>query len=119
VIDQTIDEFTAAGQIDFGILDERLQETVIRRTASDAASCEAVLHANPSLLRWDDLDESTIVDNRAVVQNQYSLSACGKRLWRIYHSVLECSPTSLDETVDADAMLASFLSLDRFRLIRT
>ena len=118
-VDRSVDALTVDGLVDFGVLDESLQEAVIRRTAGDAASCEVVLAANPSLSRWESIGEPAIADNRAVVRDQYSLAASGERLWDVYRSLLECSPPTVDGAADADALLNSFLGLDRFRLIRT
>ena len=118
-VDHAVDQLAADGSVDFGILNETLQQAIIRRVAGDTASAETVLDVNPPLQQWESLDEPMIAANRAVVQEEYSLGACGNRLWEIYRSVLDCSPASLDGAADADAILGAFLSLDRFRLIRT
>ena len=76
---------TAGGRVDFGDLDETMQEAVIRRLVDDPAARGEV--------RTDEVDPGRPTDgvverNAAVVRAAYDLAGSGRRLRAVYDAVL-------------------------------
>jgi glycosyltransferase involved in cell wall biosynthesis len=101
--------------VDFGRLDEPLQQQVIRRVAgSQGAGAEL----RPARLAQDQDWEGRIQRNRAVVQEDYCLARYGERLLEIYAQVLE-SPEEPLEALSGQALLSRFLAPERLYLLRS
>lgn len=110
--------------IDFGDLDEPLQEQVIRRVSESDADRRSVLDANP----WIDQAFSSqpgqaaelVRHNVELIGRHFSLSASGRRLLDLYKRVVSSPRAGRPEPLQhASRILDQFLDLKRFRLIRT
>ncbi len=103
------------GMVDFGRLDEELQEQVIR---VGRKSLTALGETDPSSLVSEGADKEKVIHNMAVIQERFGLDQYGKRLMAIYGMILD-SGTGRGTEVDAEAVLDKFLSPERFHLLRT
>lgn len=110
--DSVLDEARAAlvqdGCIDFGILDEEMQRTIIRAVQNDPSLISAALG-----------DSSPVVkNNHAVVERAYSPQAYGDQLFAIYEKLLAASAGSVTYAA-SEKLLDEFLQPGRFNLLRT
>ena len=97
------------GSVDFGILDEELQRTIIRAVKED-----------PSIF-GDSLGDASSVaveNNRAVVQTAYCPKAYGEHLFSIYQKLNDAKPGTVGYA-DGNVLLDAFLAPERFNLLRT
>ncbi|WP_089725477.1 glycosyltransferase family 4 protein [Candidatus Thiosymbion oneisti] len=103
------------GHIDFGRLDETAQEEVIRHLASNP-------HDRASL-RPARLPAATPVDriahNRTLAERDYSIAGYGRRLERIYRSLLDATVDPNLGAADGTVLLERFLAPERLFLLRT
>lgn len=96
------------GTVDFGILDEELQRTIIRAVKKD-----------PSIFGGGLGDSSAMVaNNRSVVEEAYSPAAYGEHLLSIYTQLLNARPGSV-RYADGQKLLDEFMNPARFNLLRT
>ncbi len=98
--------------IDFGRLDEALQEPVIRRLRADADAAAAL---RPAALA--ETGAATIRANRDAVRQTYSLDAYAGTLTAAYEAVA-ASATGPVDALDGAALLDRFLDPARFALLR-
>ncbi|MDR2182320.1 MAG: glycosyltransferase [Treponema sp.] len=79
-----------AGGLDFGVLDEEMQEAVLRSVRADPRARRDIAAANPFLAGLADWipDPLTIEANRQAVRSAYSREKIGGRLRAIYAAVL-------------------------------
>src|SRR5690606_38327196 len=105
--------------IDFGLLDEDLQEEIVRRIAFDEHACDELIAINPSLSRWDRPARTLLAANQEVVRKHYSPEAIGRRLRAVYNAVSHQPCGAVEVPADTASLLQAFLDLHRFRLIRT
>ena len=103
------------GAIDFGRLNEPLQQAVIQRLRKTPALKKDLV---PATLQTTGDQRRLIQQNEQLVQEQFNLSAYGKRLRRIYHAVA-ASKSGVTGEINADALLDQFLTPERFCLLRT
>jgi hypothetical protein len=103
-----------SGRIDFGRLDEELQERIIRRVAGSAAAREEL---RPRQLEPSGDQTAQIAANRRVVREAFGLAAYGERLADIYRAVA-ASPVESVEALPAGALLDRFIDPARFSLLR-
>lgn len=101
-------------RVDFGRLDEGLQEEVVRRVQRDA-------EARPLLVldeaaRW--CPQTRLAHNRRIVETAYSPAAFAERLLQLYRNML-AQPPDPDLALDRARVLDLFLSPERFTLLRT
>ena len=115
---------TQTGLVDFGQLDETLQQQVIRTVRGSQENRRRVIQSNPWLddvfsIRPEVASKVIRHNSRAIV-DQFSLPPSGRRLLKLYGQ-LEASPRGQGcQPLDgAGRILDYFLELDRFRLIRT
>lgn len=105
----------APGYLDFGGLDEAMQEKVIRRTIDDAEARNWVAGQIP----LKHLPESNpIAANRETIHQHYNLQTYGNRLRELYEA-LAASHASQVGALDPDAVLRQYLKPENFRLLRT
>jgi len=117
-------EKTEGPSIDFGDLDEPLQERVIQRVESSERDRRELLECNAWIdeaFSIDAADAAALVrHNVQAISRQYSLVPSGRRLLDLYRRVASSprgtSPVPLQH---ADRILDRFLDLRRFRLIRS
>lgn len=96
------------GTVDFGILDEKLQRTIIREVKK-----------TPSLILTKPGDSSSAVENnRQVAETAYSLQAYGDQLAAIYEELIRVKPGTVSYA-DSEKLLDEFLEPQRFNLLRT
>lgn len=124
--DEVLSRKIRGGCVDFGDLDEPLQEQVLRIAASDAAALGELRERNPVIragARTGKRSMSVEADaryNQRLIRGAYSLQPSGRRLHDTYEAVLG-SPQA-GEITDPSAterILDSFLDPARFRLIRS
>ena len=96
------------GTVDFGILNEEMQRTIIR-----------AVHTNPSIFSADLGDSSaTIEPNKQRVEEAYSTETYGDALLSIYRTLLKTPPGSV-RYANSDVLLDAFLNPARFNLLRS
>ncbi len=102
-------------RLDYGRLDEELQETVLRRVA---ASTEVHDLIRPPRLFDQPGSPDQIGRNRQAIVDTFGLDSYGKRLARVYDCLATSSPQTL-ESISDDVLLDEFLSPERLFLLRT
>ena len=101
--------------VDFGRLDENLQEEVLRRVARDPA-CGRELERSSGL---GPKPEAALVEaNRRLIEREYNGDQYGKRLMQIYHQLMNAEQDAA-EALNAESLLDSFLAPERFFLLRS
>ena len=106
---------SAGDRVDFGDLDEPMQEAVIRRIADDPAARGEVRSVETDPGRPND---ATVAANAAVVRTKYDLLGSGRRLRAVYDAVLASPVGPVGPPPNPRAALEAFLDLRTFRLIR-
>ncbi len=101
-------ELIQAGCVDFGILNEPMQRTVIRVVQQDPAWIQQTLNSS----------SGTVESNRNVVESSYSPSAYGTQLAAIYQRLLAAS-TGTVTFADSKKLLDRFLTPGRTNLLRS
>ncbi|MBN1257400.1 MAG: hypothetical protein JXA52_06810, partial [Planctomycetes bacterium] len=106
--------------VDFGCLDEELQQEVIRKVkGSSTARSELQGCAGSNILEIDlEKMRPIIKNNRACIKRNYNLEQYGKKLAEIYREVYN-SPVEEVSALSQRELLAHFLAPERFRLLRT
>lgn len=101
--------------VDFGCLNEALQERVLRRVASDAgARAEGRL-----ALAVGEPPPGLLAHNRRVVQEHYGEKMYGQRLFAMYQGLSNAAEGGGLSTLQADTLLDQFLDPAHFNLLRT
>jgi hypothetical protein len=96
------------GCVDFGILDETMQRTILRAVKAD-----------PALLDFSLGDSSAAVAaNRTVAETAYGAAAYGDQLFAIYEQLLQAKAGSVTYA-DSGKLLDEFLQPQRVNLLRT
>ncbi|VGO12726.1 Mannosylglucosyl-3-phosphoglycerate synthase [Pontiella desulfatans] len=115
-VPETLDEAKAAlvidGKVDFGVLDEELQQNVIRHLVAHPEDRKQLPPFAPSP------NLPLIERNRQVALDQYSLDAYGERLLGLYRALAATQPGDVG-SADASALLDRFQQPQRFNLLRT
>ncbi len=102
------------GQVDFGRLNEEMQETIITRLTRDRGAANFL---KPQFLGAVPKRE-VIAGNRNFVRERYSLEAYGQRLCSLYEEIAG-SPAGEVDSLSSAILLKCFLSPERFNLLRT
>ena len=105
------------GIIDFGLLDETSQKTVISRVSNSGIDAEKLIRLNPYLVSMQDAshDEALVQANRDAVLSCYSREACKNSLLKVYSDV---AGTPLSHRIDKKALFSQFLDLEHFSLLK-
>lgn len=112
---RSLSPVTISGRtIDFGRLDEALQEKVLARVARDAEAREQIRDLNA--LRPDGPDK--IAENRKTAEQNFGVADYGRRLYGYYQQLFAAPDESVD-WLDPDRLLDVFLDPARFNLLRT
>jgi glycosyltransferase involved in cell wall biosynthesis len=98
------------GRVDFGRLDEELQEIVIEKAIADPGAIDL-----PDLVPGS---AESIAENAHAVERNFGLAAYGERLGGIYDRLMESPSTAID-TLNSGAILDAFLDTSRFHLLLT
>ena len=114
-VESAVAAATEGDLVDFGRLDEELQEQVIQRVRSSPALRAAV---TPSGLAPDLTPSETIGANRRIVELNYGAAQYGGRLMESYRALMGRVVEPVG-TLRAETLLDKFLSPERFFLIRT
>lgn len=99
--------------IDFGRLDEPLQEQALEALLSQPGRRNAVSVPNLSPVSSD-----STASNQEAILSAYGMDAYGDRLVEIYGSILGATPAA-PSSLNADALLDAFLAPERFFLLRS
>ena len=100
-------------RVEFGHLDEAMQEQVLHELASDAGARK--LLRPPALMSAVTPEQRA--HNRRVVCDGYSEEIYGRRLMDCYAALL--ADTGADDALDASRLLEQFMNPARFNLLRT
>ncbi|HPF98648.1 MAG TPA: glycosyltransferase family 4 protein [Kiritimatiellia bacterium] len=114
-VEAAMNAATEGDAVDFGRLDEALQQVVIQRIRKDT-SLRAALQ--PNALRVDGREPTLLQHNEAVVRKAYNIEQYGTRLQRIYDAIQSSTPSPLD-SISGEKLLDAFLAPERFFLLRT
>ena len=110
-----LEALLAPGSLDFGLLSEDLQWSVVRQAIAGGRVRRRLVELNPfleSLFRVPVPEESR-QSNREAVGSRYSLQLAGARLWETYLAVLG---TPVRHAVDRTALARAFNSPDKILL---
>ncbi len=114
-IERAVHASVNEGRVDFGRLDEPLQEEVIRKVHR---SSDAHGEVQPAGLLNGVATDKVVERNRDIVKDQFGLPQYGRRLMRLYEQVM-AGGCAEGTTVSAEAVLDQFLSPERFCLLRS
>ena len=101
-------------RVDFGRLDESLQEEVIRRVVRDPACARDL----DPFMRDPKSETVQVEANRRLVEREYNGEQYGKRLIQIYDQLMNTEQGAA-EALNAESLLDSFLAPERFFLLRS
>lgn len=104
----------SADCVDFGRLDEELQEIVLRRVVGSPAEARALV---PWSLPDPDRCAEDIESNRRILREKYGLQAYGRKLMRVYGQLLS-SRVSAIGCLNGEILLDFFLAPERLTLLR-
>nr|WP_321466631.1 glycosyltransferase [uncultured Desulfobulbus sp.] len=113
-VERTLAAWIHNGRIDFGRLDEPMQERVLQQVVGRQAQGDVL---NPPCLPEPGALAGPLAANRRTLQQQYSLSRYGEKLERIYTQVAQ-SPTMPCDQLDGEVLLDRFLAPERLHLLR-
>ncbi len=113
-VDRAFNAIVENDRVDFGGLDESMQETVIKKAAESPDLRREII---PNQLKGA-TDASTLTGNRDLIETHYSLSAYRHKLTRIYQDITN-APSEKPDCLDARKLLDCFLNPERFRLLRS
>lgn len=116
-IDAAWHAVTQNNQIDFGLLDEISQQTVIEKLIKSQAAQAKLLSANPFLSRPGPPQDSRelIEKNAAVVVRHYSPENYSSRLTHLYTHVVNNDVT---QSIDKSKLLSAFFNPEHFSLLK-
>lgn len=112
-VDSALGAAVSEDRVEFGHLDEAMQEQVLREFAADAGARVKIIP--PALMQ--EVTPAVLVHNRRVVAGTFSEAVYGRRLIETYAALL--GDTGADDTLDGARLLDQFLDPARFNLLRT
>ena len=102
------------GRVGFGILDEELQEVILRRIVAHPEDAYALSPQElPCLLN----SQADVQVNKDILLNRYSLKGYGAGLMKTYRKII-ASPTSRLDFLDGNILLDLFLEPERLNLLK-
>ncbi len=113
-VERVMQSMITGRRVEFGRLDEELQEIVIQTVHE---SPTARTEVDPPQLNTG-FSESIIKKNSNIIQEKFSLEKYGNRLWDIYLTIANSEPCPL-ESFNIDRLLDCFMQPSRFNLLRT
>ena len=114
-VERVLSAWIRNGRLDFGRLDEELQESILRRVVGSRATSDQI---HPGGLPETLPSPATIDSNRQAILETFGLQGYGKRLRTIYRELLRSSPAPL-QSITGRSLLDEFLSPERLFLLRT
>lgn len=103
----------SGGSIDFGALDEPMQESFIETVLGSPSLRESIRPASLSVA-----DSASIAQNRSRILEHYSLERYGKQLWTLYQQIAG-TQSGANSSLDPKKVLEAFLKPERLQLLRT
>jgi len=113
-LQRLLDTWIMNDMVDFGRLDEELQEIVLRRVVRDPEEARAL---EPRSLPDPARCAENIEPNRQVLEEKYSLRRYGRRLMNIYQQLAAGRQTTLS-CIGGETLLDLFLAPERLCLLR-
>lgn len=121
-IDRALKQKLEGGLVDFGDLDEPLQQRVIGRVHRQPSDRDTLREQNAQLLQalhTSDCDREHLRNNRKAIAEHFSLEACGRRLLAAYRRVAAAATAADPAPLETPhRILHRFLAPERFRLLR-
>ncbi len=114
-VERALDSMTRGKLVDFGRLDEPMQERIIRKLAG---SSELRSHLRPHHPWLKYPSQADLAKNRDTIRQHYGLTRHGERLAAIYEPLLQ-SRAGTPAAPSHEKLLAAFLAPERFYLLRT
>ena len=118
-IQKTFESLSAGGFIDFGLLDEGFQKQVLSRlvTQNPSVHIAELLSLNPYLAEIGRVaNEKKIIEaNRKAVAHSYNMAQYRQKLLTIYAQV---ATTSIQQRINKKTLLAEFIDLTKFSLLK-
>jgi len=113
-IDRIVAAWVKGECVDFGRLDEEMQQQVIRHLVREPF---AVTNLIPESLPDPVACDGPLVENKKILQEKYSLQGYGERLRGVYNQIADSAETTLD-ALNGEELLNHFLSPERLTLLR-
>lgn len=113
-VEQVLAAWIREEGIDFGRLDEPMQEIVLTNLVRHQAQAALL---RPDQLPPPDLLTAALAENRRLLHEHYSLSCYGERLEAIYHQVADAMVSPCGQ-LDGEMLLDRFLAPERLALLR-
>jgi len=113
-LEEAYQSFVKEGQVDYGRLDEKLQQQILRKILRSTDELSLVREKYPLTIP----DEGDIQRNQTAVKQQFSPIEYGNRLITIYKEILEAKQQNITYA-DGNSLLRAFLSPKRLNLLRT
>ena len=122
VIDKTniasaFEKITANDSVDFGLLDEAFQKTIISNVQSHKSNRDRLIYLNPFLLNLGNVSdkEALIQNNMNAVLFHYNKTKYRENLVDIYSRVIK---DKVCHKIDKKVLLSKFLTLEDFSLLK-
>lgn len=113
-LDRVLASWIRDEHVDFGRLDEEMQQQVIRRLVHNP---EESARLRPSALPEPPSSKGPLEQNLSILRRKYSLQGYGKRVESVYNQVANSPVTPLD-ALDGEQLLKHFLAPERLMLLR-
>jgi len=118
-----IDNLVTDGKVDFALLSVALQRRVIERLGRCPFDIDVLRQINPwiesAVADGHGLRSEQVGQNAAIVSEQYSLAACGKRLADVYKNVMDAEPSdAIEPPAHGETILQTLLHPSRLNPIR-
>ncbi len=116
-ISESYAKATRGEVIDFGLLDEAFQKTIISRLLSGKPQRDRLLRLNPFLLHPGDVQsrKTLIKNNRHKVMNNYTTERYKQNLMAIYNSVIQ---HNVHHRIDKNVLLSQFFKPETYSLLK-
>jgi glycosyltransferase involved in cell wall biosynthesis len=112
--DRLLAAWICEDRVDFGRLDETLQEVVLRRLVGSRGQAAFL---RPGELPAADFLCSSLIENRRVLGSRYTLARYGEAVEAVYRQVVNSTVSELDN-LDGEVLLDRFLAPERLSLLR-
>lgn len=115
-VDRLFSEYFKDSTVDFGMLDEELQQDVINKMLNSEEFRRHFISFNPFLedAITTEISSSVIEKNRRIVEQHYSTERVGELLSEIYEKVMNTSPV---HRIDKGALIGFFNSPEKNHLL--
>jgi glycosyltransferase involved in cell wall biosynthesis len=113
-LQRVVQSWIRDGRVDFGRLDEPLQEAVLRHLVQ--AKAQSALPV-PSALPEPEQLRAPLATNQNILQSRYTLARYGEAVESVYRRMVGCAVTQPD-SLDGEVLLDRFLAPERLTLLR-